>query len=292
MLLISDLTVLFSRNTESRDAILGQLRMIHDGRFVRHFGNQTPISWEGTLGLIAGCTPSLYRYVERISDLGERFVYYRMKNVDPRMATTKALSHMIPGKELDLLIASLYDTYQKTVIKSLCDTVVPPLSERTRARLMESAVVGTKLRTPVFLDQKTYFVLRIPSPESPPRVSKELQSIALGFSAMQYHETKQWELSEDQLLYLDWCAYSLANEERRAVLNVMRSGGEWSTQRVADNIGLSTEITKSFLQQLTAIDVCERAGEGNKLMWKIKDQSIVKFLTKFHNINDLDVKLF
>src|SRR3990167_8932278 len=59
MLLISDLTALFSKNQESRDAILGQLRLVYDGELTKSFGNQKPVTWKGSLGVVAGSTPSI-----------------------------------------------------------------------------------------------------------------------------------------------------------------------------------------------------------------------------------------
>ena len=102
LLVISDLTVLFSKSAESRATILSQFRMLYDGEMIKYSGNSAkPIEWRGHLGVIAGSTPSLYRNFEEVADMGERFIYYRMKEYDGHKATKLALERKIFGKELD-----------------------------------------------------------------------------------------------------------------------------------------------------------------------------------------------
>ncbi len=108
MLVMSDLTVLFSKNKESRSAILSQFRMLYDGEMVKYSGNKDkPIMWKGYLGVIAGSTPSIYSHFEEVSDMGERFIYYRMKDYDPENATRLSMKRTLYGKELDEKLSGL-----------------------------------------------------------------------------------------------------------------------------------------------------------------------------------------
>ena len=61
ILVMSDLTVLFSKAKEARATILSQFRMIYDGEMVKFSGtSDKAIVWKGYLGIIAGSTPSIY----------------------------------------------------------------------------------------------------------------------------------------------------------------------------------------------------------------------------------------
>ncbi len=88
MIVISDLTVLFSKSSEARSTILSQFRMIYDGEMTKHAGNlPEPLKWEGYVGILAGSTPSIYVNFEEVADMGERFIYYRMKPFNAVKAT-------------------------------------------------------------------------------------------------------------------------------------------------------------------------------------------------------------
>jgi len=57
---------------------------------------------------------------------------------------------------------------------------------------------------------------------------------------------------------IDWVGYLLANEENRAVLKVLASveyEHHISTTTIADMIGLNTEITRTILQNLSAVGI-------------------------------------
>lgn len=290
---ISDLTTIFSKSEESRNSILGQLRLVYDGELTKYFGNQKPVSWKGALGVVAGSTPTIYRHFEVVADMGERFIYYRMKPFDADKAVEKALGNKIYGHELDAAIAKLYDQYQKAVVKKCLGSNIPPLDETSKARILAIANFAAKMRTPIHLDYKTGLVDRVPFSEMPMRVALQLSALARGMSLMAYNETDSYQLSEEQLKEIEWCAYSLANEERRSIMKTLAKysfDDSIKTQNVGDEIGLDTAITGRNLQQLAAIGVLIRSGGDNAKYWKIAHKRDWELVRKLEGVTGMATK--
>lgn len=270
MIAISDLTVLFSKPAESRATILSQFRMLYDGEMIKHSGSQDkPLIWKGYLGVIAGSTPSLYSKFEEVADMGERFIYYRMKEFDPIKATELALSRTKFGKELDTELANYYQEYVKdVVVNSEGKTVV--LSDTTQKRIIEVSAFAERVRTAVHIDNYTKHITRIPTSAMPMRVALQLTTIAKALTLMKSHDDGTNELDSEGLSCIDWVGYSLANEEKRACLRVLANipfDDKLSTSAIADEIGLHTDIVKIFLQNLASTKILKRSGEGGTLRW-------------------------
>jgi len=285
MIVISDFTVIFSKNSESRSAILSQFRMIYDGEMVKHVGNSPiPIEWKGSLGVLAGSTPSIYTHFEEVADMGERFIYYRMKSYDTEKATRLSLGRKTFGKDLDDKLSGMYAEYIKDCVKGCKDIGPIEVSEPVKERILQIAMFAAKLRTPAHYDKYIGQIDRVPVSEMPMRVALQLSAIAKGLMAMCHQDREDTVLDEKDISYIEWCAYSLANEERRACLRAL-AGVSWETAMgtgdVADKIGLSTDVTRLHLQHLAAIGILERSGGGDSLAWKFlrkEEWAIVKRL--------------
>jgi len=285
ILVISDLTVLFSRNSESKAAILSQFRMIYDGEMVKHVGNSPkPIEWKGSLGVIAGSTPSIYGHFEEVADMGERFIYYRMKSYNTEKATRLSLDRKVFGKDLDDKLSKMYAEYVKDCVKGASNKPLNGLSSEVHERILQIAMFAAKLRTPAHYDKYLKQIDRVPISEMPMRVALQLSAIAKGLMVMSLNDTGSDVLNESDIGYVEWCAYSLANEERRACLKLLATVS-WetpmATQDIADKMGLDTSITRMHLQHLTAIGILERKGGEGSFQWKYtrkEEYNIVKRL--------------
>lgn len=294
IIVISDLTVLFSKNSESKNAILGQFRMVYDGEMTKFSGtNSEPITWKGSLGVLAGSTPSIYSHFEEVADMGERFIYYRMKPYNIEKATRLSLDRKIFGKDLDSKLSSLYEDYIKDVVKNQGD--MPAIDGEVHERILNISMFAAILRTPTHYDKYAKQIDKVPVPEMPMRVALQLTAITKGLMTMRYHDTNNttWLLEEEDISYIEWCAYSLANEERRACLKILAGLGEGEyikTQIIADQIGLSTSIIGMNLQHLSAIGILERFGYDGSLSWRIKDKKVWEIVRRLENIGDKNVE--
>ena len=270
MIVISDLTVLFSKGKEARTPILGQFRMIYDGEMTKYSGTSgEPLHWgPGSLGVLAGATPSIYSGFEEAADMGERFIYYRMKDYDMEKAARLAISRKMYGRELDTKMGELFGAYIKESVKGWGDKPIN-LPEEVNDRLIKMSVFAERIRTAISMDFQKKEIVRMPVPAGPARVALQLESLAKAFYVM-----GNGVISEEDMRVLDWCAYSLANEEKRGVLKLLAlsSHDNWvSAQKLGDLLGLSTNVTRNILQNLSAINIVQRSGDDSKLVWRIKN---------------------
>lgn len=269
MIAISDLTILFSRNAESRNAILSQFRMLYDGEMSKFVGNQDkPVTWKGYLGVIAGGTPSIYSNFEEVADMGERFMYYRMKPYNEREATRLALGRDLYGKDLDAKLADLYADYIKNIVVEHKDKKVDLTTEQVE-HIIEVAMLAEKIRTVVKTDKFTKEIERIPSTAMPMRTALQLMNVAKALSCM-----RGCALDANDMDIITWMGLSMANEEKRAVLKILDSfDTDWSeTQVIADKIGLDTKVIRNVLQNLASTKVVERSGGSGSLRWKLNPE--------------------
>lgn len=277
MLVISDLTVLFSKNSDQRNAILSQFRMLYDGEMVRRYGNQEQaVSWKGFLGIIAGSTPSIYRHFEEVADMGERFMYWRLKPYDEEKATRLALSRTLTGRALDEHLAEIYREYIEGVVRVARDNSHDNLiTEDQKTHIIRLSLLAEKIRTSVNVDKYTKDIDRLPVPAFPMRTALQLTNVAKSLSIM-----RGAPLTDEDMGIVSWLAWSLGNEEKRACLTVLANAHESiSAKFVAHTIGLSTTATKNVLQSLAAVGIVDRFGDDmGTLKWGIKDEYRVQVL--------------
>lgn len=271
MIVLSDLTVLFSKNPESRNAILSQFRMIYDGEMTKFIGtSMTPLHWKGYLGVLAASTPSIYAHFEEVADMGERFIYYRMKDYSADKAVDMAMNRTEFGKGLDDKLSKAYDAYIKEIIGEFeaGPIALPP---EMNSRIKEISIFAERVRTAVHVDYKN-IIIRLPTPAMPMRVALQLTSVAKALYIM-----RKGALTENDMVIIDWCGYSLANEEKRACLRMM-AGLEFntsiSTATVAAHIGLHTSIVSNIMHNLLSTGIVSRSGGerdgGGGHTWRIK----------------------
>ena len=283
IMLFPDLTSLFSKEPQVMQEILGQLRHVYDGYLTKHTGNQEPMEWKGSLGIIAASTASLYDHFSRVADMGERFLYYRLRPFDRDKATNKALNRKLYGKDLDQHIGTLYREYLSSVALQTVSKAgkkgkkegKPLFTDKDNERLKEIAKFASIIRTPVHTDFKTRHVDRIPEPEMPMRTVLQLRGLALGMMVMNECETGKAALTEKNHRALEWCAFSLADDERRMTLQTLAQYPAGCTAAgLAMVLGLPTHSVGYYLQQLDALKIARRTKGGSTAdLWHMKEES-------------------
>lgn len=286
ILSMDDLTVLFSKNAEQRAEILSQFRMLYDGHFSKSSGNRKDdIVWQGYLGMIAGSTPSIYRYFSEVADMGERFINYRMKRIDVKKAVEFVSKNPTTSKELNERIAELIRAYLPDLLRNLpAEKFRPQLHEETLEAIRTVSECFTLLRTPIHIDDRTGLVDEFPEPEMPFRVMKQLTYLALGMQCMV--DNPAAPLPREFLDALEWTAYSLANDKRRAymsaVVGLNRQARKITNKNVSAVTGLNTEIVKRGLSQLQALGIIDLAGEESTGTheWQITNYELADLVHK------------
>ena len=286
---MDDLTVLFSKNSEDRNAILSQFRMIYDGRMTKASGksNGEGITWTGHAGMIAGSTPAIYRYLAEAADMGERFVNYRMKDINEDKAVDFVLRTGLSSRQMDEKIKDIYGRYFSALMPKVKEANIP-VDEKTKQAIVNISKAGTKLRTPVSTDDREHFVTHLPVPELPFRVMKQLDNLAKGFMVMHHAETGEEELPDDLRTAIEWVGYSLADDNRRAyfkaVLGLNKQMLKATVRNISAYTGLHHTAVERGMSVLSAIGVVkmneEREGENQTRTWTVADQRLEEIVKR------------
>lgn len=291
---MDDLTVLFSKGSEERNAVLSQFRMIYDGRLTRVFGNgkDSTVTWEGHAGMIAGSTPAIYRHFAEVADMGERFVMYRMKDVDVQRIVNMVMDHTRPVGEMDQRLSDIYKEYIMTLIAIIRarELTNVTLDEQTIEAIKKVAVSGTRLRTPVEIDDYGGFVKEIPNPESPIRVMKQLVNIAKCFMIMhlaEHPEIKDGAVLPDDLREaVEWIGYSISDDKRRTLFKAVMALEHTPPRATVNTISQYTNMDKRFVSRemvkLTAVNAVQNDSVAGTEMefWTTRDKDLRKIVER------------
>ena len=115
IILAKDFGSILSLHHDSRSQVLAALREVYDGSWTRPLGTDggKTLHWEGKVGLIAGCTPTIDRHHAVMGAMGERFVLLRLSPTDAHEQGRKALAHAKQAEqmraELSEAVAALFE---------------------------------------------------------------------------------------------------------------------------------------------------------------------------------------
>lgn len=276
-----DFTSILSKNQDARKEIMGQLREIFDGHYTKRTGTGDDIEWTGKVGAIAGSTEAIYKHLEDLSAMGDRFVMYNIDQPDRMEVARRALknSHDLHEKREWLKRAS--KCYIEHVLETL-DTIGEEMiiSDEYREELLRVSDFASKVRSAVMYDFKTGQVDFVPSAEMPMRIAQQLYTIAGAFMAMRKSNpsvTKESvvELSDFEMRLLYKIAFdSIPKIRRLAIYNLAKYKGGLTTAGLAVTLGLPTQSVGKYLSQVNALGICDRIKKGGSQgdQWNIKEE--------------------
>ena len=166
VMLVQDLTGLITTRREKRDEIFGQLREIYDGRLVKR---------TGYLGLLGAVTPTYDEDAELHSVLGERFVLYRPRRLNP-IAEARAASTRSDGKPDWRRVVA--DVAERMVRKAVARLDAVRIPEWARAWLIDLARLTAAGRATVARREGNSKVSRVlPEAEGPARLGQQYEKL-------------------------------------------------------------------------------------------------------------------
>jgi hypothetical protein len=264
ILLCKDLGSVLSMNRDARAAVLAALREVFDGSWTRHVGTGggRTLHWSGKVGLVAGCTPSIDRHHAVMGAMGERFLLFRLPEVESGEQARRALAHA--GRESEMR-TELAQTVASLFALPACE----PL-ERTTAddeRLVSLATLVVRARSAVERDGYSREIELIPGSEAPTRLVVVLSRLLAGLDAIGVDRETAWPV-------ITKAALDSIPAIRRAVIDVLIAAeGKLETSTVAAAIDYPTQTTRRALEDLTAHGIAEResGGKGKSDWWQLSD---------------------
>jgi hypothetical protein len=113
ILLAKDFTSTLAQNRDTRAQALAALREVYDGHWSRPVGTEggKVLHWSGKVGLVAGVTPAIDAHHAVLSELGDRFVFYRLPPTDAARQGEAALDLDDDGQMRAELVAAVAEFF-------------------------------------------------------------------------------------------------------------------------------------------------------------------------------------
>ena len=247
------------------------------------------ITWEGHAGFIAGSTPSIYRFFAEVADMGERFINYRMKDMDEDKAVDFVMKSGLSSKQMDEAIKLIYGQYFSDLMPKVKETKIP-IDIDTQKAIIDISKAATRLRTPVVTDEREHFVSEFVVPEMPFRVMKQLMNMTKALMVMNYAETGSDVLPTDLRTAVEWCGYSLADDKRRAYFKALIGLEQQGLKATARNISAYTGLHHTAVERgmsiLSAIgvvkmnEVDDTKKENQTKTWTVSDYRLKEIVKR------------
>jgi len=276
VMLFKDFTSVLSKNKEAKKEIMGQLREIFDGSYTKRTGTGDDITWKGKVGAIAGCTESIYRHLEDLSEMGDRFVMYSIEAPDRMNAARRAMSNTEGMAEKREHLKKCCLNFVNLVIDQI-DIIDPKISLETQEEFLVVADFAALARSAVITNDRTDVVEFVPTPEMPMRIAAQLYTMASALTAinMVSHPERSKEITDVERKILYKIAFdSIPRTRRDALIPLAKYSKGISTAGLAQHIGLPAISVEKYLSQLNALGICSRikksGQQGN--MWVMKNE--------------------
>jgi hypothetical protein len=265
ILCCKDFTSVLSMNRDSRAALLAALREIFDGAWTRHVGvdGGRTLSWEGKMGLVAGCTAAIDSHRSVMATMGERFLLYRLPDVDPRKQARKALGNT--GRERDMR-RELSEAVSGLFAGLDLQDQPPELTEKETDRLVALASLVARTRSAVERDGYSRDIELILDPEAPARIVQALRRLYGGLLAIGVERAEAMDV-------IVKVGMDCLPKVRRAVFDLLVDTDEWmDTPHIATAICYPTNTTRRTLEDLQAHKIVQRQlTPGKADNWHLAD---------------------
>jgi energy-coupling factor transporter ATP-binding protein EcfA2 len=260
IIVAKDFGSVLSMNRDARAQLLAALREVYDGAWTRHVGTDggKTLSWKGKVGMVGGVTPTIDRHHAVMGAMGERFVLYRLPEVDPATQARQALSHS--GREVQMR-----SELSEAVHRLLDQAAATPrtLNEEEVDRMIALATLVVRARSAVERDGYSREIELVPGPEAPTRLIIALDRILAGLDVIGCDREHAWAV-------VSKCALDSIPALRLAVLYALMDG-QADTNNISGKVRHPAQTTRRALEDLVAHGLVEleRQGEGKAHMWSL-----------------------
>jgi hypothetical protein len=254
LIVVKDFGSILSLHREARAGVLAALREVYDGEWTRLVGSDggRRLHWHGRVGLLAGATTVVDQHHAVMSQLGERFLIYRLAVDDTAAQGRSSLAHH--GRE-----RGMRHELAEAVAGLLAGINVdnpPPLRAADEDRLVSLADLVARARSPVVRDSYRREIELIPDSEAPGRLVGALARMLTGLRMIGVDEPEAWRVTVETGLG------SMPAARRRAISRLLSADGTASTTDIAVALGLPNPTAHRVLEDLAAHKVIDRISQG------------------------------
>jgi hypothetical protein len=268
VLVIKDFTSILSMNRDLRAQVLGALREVHDGSWVRKVGSEggRSLPWEGRVTIIGAVTTAWDTHHAVVSSMGDRFVLLRVDSKKGRIAAGR---QAIDNTSTETQMREELAAAVAGVIAGM-ETTGTTLSGQETDIVLAAADLVTLARTGVEYDYQGN-VIDAHAPEMPTRFAKELTQIIRGAVAVGMSR-------RDALRLAIRCARDSMPPLRLAIIDDLAGNAESTTSDVQRRLNKPWKTVDRQLQSLNmleVLDVVEKPWGEERHRWHYSLASLI-----------------
>lgn len=252
VLIIKDFTTMLQMKYKDLLEAIGILRAAFDGHLSCSFGNTDPITYKAKFGIIAAVTNAIDKHRGMLSELGARFINYRMPEIsdfEKGKRALKALSCISTIEQRKELAAAA-----KKVLNVPTEELI--LTKQQKFSIVKIAQVVAKARTDVNRDRfSPSKEPEIPSSEHPTRIAKELGDLVIGVAMARGKS----QVTNDEILLIQRVALDCLTLKRRRLFHILIDKyPEWiEISEVKEIMDFSDVTISRWFQDLSLLDLVE-----------------------------------
>jgi hypothetical protein len=178
ILVFKDFSTVSSMNRDKRGELFSQLRRIYDGQLADNWGTGESKLWSGRVSIIGASTPAIDNFPAFEQELGARFLRIRGGRVG-RESALRAIDNLGTESAFHTKLHQFMDPIFANALRG--NISIKPEQANQLSGLAELVAVG---RGVVVID-KNDEIIRVPDPEGPGRVAKELATLAKALAALE-----------------------------------------------------------------------------------------------------------
>lgn len=293
-LVFKDWTTILSKYKEQMGALMGQLREIYDGSFNKRTGHGDNLQWKGKVSLLAGVTTAMYVHQKDMADMGERMLYYHLKQPNNLELGRWLMTHRKRDeKKLEAELQDAIAAFELSRSIPSSPEELPDFDDSTEEELIEIAYLATGARSPI--ERKQYDrnerITMAHDREQIGRFLKQLRVIAYGLCLL--NDDGVLTPRDKSILYrigLDSIPIT-----RKWVLDALtenKQGG--NLHQLADYLKYPSESVEKWVEDLVALGLVHNNTQyfkgGSVKTYKIV-QEYANIISKFENIEVKDKAL-
>jgi len=268
-MVLLDFGQVLSLHPNDKALVLQRLREVYDGYTKGDFGNRADgLEWRGKLGFLSGATPAIEKYTSVGAELGDRFLFYRMRVPERKGQAVGAIGKAGDERQMREELARAF----AGALASAGDPESVEVSEQAKDAIATLATLTTRLRTPVSRDRYSKDIDYLPEPEGPARFAKALVLLGKALAAVR----GKTGIEAEELQVLARIALACIPSRRIAMVNALATVREGTTKAISLAANISTPSGKLILEDLMYLGAVERwaesAAETAPFFWRLKPE--------------------
>lgn len=293
-LVFKDFTTILSKYKEQMTAIIGQFRMVYDGKFVKETGTGDSVQFnpEKAPGLLAGVTTKIYTTSSSWGEMGERFVMYHMQQPDNREMGAWIIKNRRDEKKIEAALKEKFNKFLGNIPLPKNAEDLPEMDAETSNDLIQIAFLTVMSRSPVERNQydRKKRIELTHDHEMIGRFLKQLMSLAY---AMMLLNGGALSNKDKKILYK--IGLDSIPAQRLTVMKALtqsRLGGDLN--QLADTLKYPYETVEIWVNDLVALGIVKSSmqftGSKKVFIYSI-NQEYMEIISKFEGIEPEAVAL-